>query len=63
MEGLSFPRASLSAGFPATFKRKFPKTGLAGWRRSADGHLLCPFSLLTGNFTGISPGKTEIIAG
>jgi hypothetical protein len=24
----------------------------AGWRRSADGPLLCPFSLLTGNFTG-----------
>src|SRR5450759_5524648 len=28
------------------------ETGLAGWRRSADGPLLCPFSLLTGNFTG-----------
>ena len=24
----------------------------AGWRSSADGPLLCPFSLLTGNFTG-----------
>src|SRR4051812_45453608 len=25
---------------------------LGGWRSSADGPLLCPFSLLTGNFTG-----------
>jgi hypothetical protein len=25
---------------------------VAGWRRSADGPLLCPRSLLTGNFTG-----------
>jgi hypothetical protein len=27
-------------------------TGLVGWRCSADGPLLCPFSLLTGDFTG-----------
>lgn len=28
------------------------QTGPVGWRRSADDPLLCPFSLLTGNFTG-----------
>jgi hypothetical protein len=28
------------------------EAGLTGWRSSADGPLLCPFSLLTGNFTG-----------
>jgi hypothetical protein len=28
------------------------ETRLAGWRSSEDGPLLCPFSLLTGNFAG-----------
>jgi hypothetical protein len=31
---------------------KSPVTRLVGWRSSADSPLLCPFSLLTGNFTG-----------
>ncbi len=31
---------------------KSQEPGLAGWRSSADGPLLRPFSLLTGNFTG-----------
>jgi hypothetical protein len=33
----------------------------AGWRRSADGLLLYPFSLLTGNFTGNS-AKSWLLA-
>ena len=31
------------------------ETGLVGWRSSADRPLLCPVSLLTGNFTGNFP--------
>ena len=37
------------------------ETGLAGWRRSADGPLLCPFSLQTGNFTG-NFAKSRLLA-
>jgi GMC oxidoreductase len=33
----------------------------AGWRSSADGPLLCPFSLLTGNFTG-NFAKSRLLA-
>jgi hypothetical protein len=54
-------RSPLTAGFLATLKRISLQTGLAGWRRSADGILLCPFSLLTGNFTGNS-AKSWLLA-
>lgn len=44
-----------AAGAVACFLRTIDRweTGFGGWRSSADGPLLCPFSLLTGNFTGI----------
>jgi hypothetical protein len=49
----SVPRKSpLTAGQIVLWIERGPETRLAGWRRSADGPLLCPFSLLTGNFTG-----------
>ena len=40
------------AGFLVTLSGKSLETRLAGWRSSADAPLLCPFSLLRGNFTG-----------
>jgi hypothetical protein len=40
------------AGFCAVSQDQSAETALDGWRRSADGTLLCPFSLLTGNLTG-----------
>lgn len=36
----------------STTHSEIVETALAGWRTSADGPLLCLFSLLTGNFTG-----------
>ena len=40
----------------------YEETGLAGWRSSVDSPLLCPFSLLTGNFTG-NFAKSEALGG
>jgi len=48
----SYPAERRAGG---RFVEKLPETALAGWRHSADRLLLCPLSLLTGNFTGNFP--------
>ena len=45
-------KGAVHAGFIGGCSSKSRETGLDGWRSSANGPLLCPFSLLTGNFTG-----------
>ena len=47
-------KSGARAGFFVNLVDKESETGLVGWRRSADSALLCPLSLLTGNFTGNS---------
>jgi hypothetical protein len=58
------PAACESPRNPALSRRiraEMVEATLVGWRRSADGTLLCPFSLLTGNFTG-NFAKSRLLA-